>query len=353
MQTAFYNLRSYYAHFMKCILIIFFSFLAKTVDAQRDSLVLKNGDLIVGEIKSMDRGVVTIETAYSDKDFAIEWLGIKRIYSTSHFLVSLKDGRRINGSFRSVDTTSNRVLVETSTGEKVETTLEDMVFLKGIKSKFWSRINAYIDLGLSLTKANNLRQFSVRSGIAYTADKWSLKISYDGIRSSQDSIEDTKRTETGITFKYFLQNDWYLMTSANLLSNTEQALKLRATGKLGGGKYLTHTNKSYWGLGAGLSFNNESFTNGTEKRNSLEAYFGSELNLFDIGDLSLLSNIFVYPSITESGRWRTDFTFDSKYEFPLDLYLKLGFTLNYDNRPAIPGNKTDYVLAFSVGWEFD
>ncbi len=28
--------------------------------AQHDSLVLKNGDVIVGEIKSVDKGVVTI-----------------------------------------------------------------------------------------------------------------------------------------------------------------------------------------------------------------------------------------------------------------------------------------------------
>jgi hypothetical protein len=83
----------------------------------------------------------------------------------------------------------------------------------------------------------------------------------------------------------------------------------------------------------------------------LKAYFGSELNLFDIGDLSLLSNIWAYPSFTENGRWRTDFIFDAKYDLPLDFYIKVGFTLNYDNRPAVKGKETDYVLAFSVGWE--
>jgi hypothetical protein len=56
----------------------------------------------------------------------------------------------------------------------------------------------------------------------------------------------------------------------NFLSNTEQALNLRTTGKLGAGKYIVHTNKQYWGLGAGLSLNNESFTNGTASRSSLK-----------------------------------------------------------------------------------
>jgi len=52
---------------------------------QKDSLVLVNGNVIVGEIKSMDRGVLTIETDYSDDDFKIEWDGIKSIKTDAFF----------------------------------------------------------------------------------------------------------------------------------------------------------------------------------------------------------------------------------------------------------------------------
>jgi len=62
-----------------------------------------------------------------------------------------------------------------------------------------------------------------------------------------------------------------------------------------------------------------------------------------MGDLSLPGNLFIYPSFTESGRWRTDFKIDSKYELPLDFYISMGLTLNYDNRPAVAGKETDYV----------
>ena len=335
--------------FKKNLLIGYFLLLGIATQAQ-DSLVLKNGNVIIGEIKSLDKGVLTIETAYSKNDFTIEWGGIREIFSKSQFLVTLTNGARINGTLESVEGGKKIVITDMSRG-KTETTFEEIVYLKGLKSDFWSRAYASIDAGISFTKANNLKQYNVRSKIGYLADKWQLDLFYDDTRSSQDSVTETKRTEGGIGGKYFLQKDWYLAASLNLLSNTEQALELRTTGKLGIGKYLVHTNKQYWGLGAGLSFNNESFTNGTESRNSLEGYFGSELNLFDIGDLNLLSNIWVYPSITENGRWRTDFIFDAKYDLPLDFYIKLGFTLNYDNRPAVKGKETDYVLAFSIGWE--
>lgn len=317
--------------------------------AQKDSLVLSNGNTIVGEIKSMDKGVLVIETDYSKNDFSIEWLGVKEVYSSTRFLITLKDGSRINGNFKSTGTGS--IVIEGIEGEKIETALSELVYLKGLESEFWSRVHANIDLGLSLTKANNLRQYSMRSTAGYLADKWAADMYYNDNRSQQDSIAETKRTEGGISFKYYLQRDWFLMSDINLLSNTEQALQLRTTAKLGAGKYLIHTNKSYWGLGGGLSYNNESFSNETPGRNSAEAFFGTEFNLFDIGDLNLLSTWYVYPGITEAGRWRSDFKFDTKYDLPLDFYIKLGWTINYDNQPAIQGNETDYVFVISFGWE--
>jgi hypothetical protein len=34
----------------------------------------------------------------------------------------------------------------------------------------------------------------------------------------------------------------------------------------------------------------------------------------------------------------------------MDFYIKSGLTLNYDNKPAVSGSETDYVLFFTVGW---
>jgi len=61
-------------------IITFFISVSTVSDAQKDSLILKNKDVIVGEIKSLDKGVITIETDYSKTDFTIEWSGIKEIY---------------------------------------------------------------------------------------------------------------------------------------------------------------------------------------------------------------------------------------------------------------------------------
>jgi small nuclear ribonucleoprotein (snRNP)-like protein len=300
-----------------CTIAFLISF-SPTLYAQHDSLILKNGNVIVGELKSLDKGVVTIETDYSKNDFTIEWSGIKEIYSRSRFLITLKDGSRINGTFQSVDGGKKINIIEAD-GKQVQATLDDVVYLKGVKSDFWSRVHASVDLGLSISKANNLKQYNMRSSAGYLADKWLAEIYYNDTRSSQDSVAETKRTEAGASFTYFLPKDWYAIASLSTLSNTEQALKLRFTSKAGVGKYIVHTNRSYFGVGGGLSLNHETFTNNTPQRTSLEGYVGSEVNLFDIGDFSLLSNLYVYPSLTESGRWRTDFKLDAKYDLPARL----------------------------------
>ncbi|OQX78479.1 MAG: hypothetical protein B6D61_05360 [Bacteroidetes bacterium 4484_249] len=138
----------------------------------------------------------------------------------------------------------------------------------------------------------------------------------------------------------------------SFLSNTEQKLDLRTVGKLGIGKYVIHNNHTYWGFEGGGTYNNENYWDKTDDKESWEGYFGTELNMFDIGDLSLLTKAMAYPSITEAGRWRADFNFDMNYDLPLDFYIKLGFSLNYDNRPVEGASETDYVLHTGFGWEW-
>jgi len=319
------------------------------IRAQRDSMILSNGDIIVGEIKSMDKGVLIIETEYSDDDFTLKWVEVKEVYSQTRFLITLDDGRRMNSILTT--TKSGTLVIENEIGDLEEINILDLVYLQELENKFWSRVSTSADLGASYNKANHLKQINISSTLGYLADAWGVDFYFTYNGSSQDSVSSTIRKEAGGNYRYFLKQDWYILPEATYLSNTEQALKARITAKFGVGRYMTHTNQSYWGLIGGVSYNEENFTNATPHRNSFEAYAGSELNLFDTGDLSLFSTLYIYPSMTEKGRVRTDFKFDIKYEFYNDFYVKGNVDFNYDNQPAVVGNESDYVLGFSIGWE--
>jgi len=340
--------------FARISFTLFITFCASwNLNAQTDSLTFYNGNYIVGEVKKMDRGVLIVETSYSEDDFTIEWKGIKEIFTQTYFLITLSNGDRYNGYVNS--TAPGKITITTKKGQLVDVDHNEIVWLDDIDKGFWSKLYASIDLGFDITKANNLRQVSSRATLGYLDERWNLDGTYNTLFSKQDNTEDIKRTDGGIGFRYFLPKDWYPLISVNFLQNTEQQLQLRSTIQSGMGKFVVHTNHTYWGFALGASYNDEIYSNdSTPGRRSWEGFLGTELNMFDIGDLSLLTNITAYPSFTESGRWRTDFNFDAKYEMPFDddFYIKFSVTVNYDNQPAEGSSDTDYVLHTGFGWSW-
>lgn len=339
---------------MKKITVFFLLFLVSNLlSAQNDSIVLRNNNKLVGEIKGLDKSVLTLKTPFSDKDFKIKWSHIKEIYSSRLFIISLTNGTRINANINTNHSKVNAVLLK-SEGYTLETELKKIIFLDPIGKSFLSRITAEFDMGIILTKANNSKQFTANAQVGFTANKWSLTGSFSSVLSSQDDVDDIKRIEGNVNFQRLLPNYWFLSTSTNFLSNNEQKLKLRSTGKAGGGYFFKHNNSLYFGAGSGLAFNNETYTDESiPNKNSLEVYLGTEFNKYDIGDLSLMTSLIAFPSITEKGRFRADFKFDMKYDLPLDFYIKMGITYNYDNQPATGASEVDYVFQTSFGWELD
>jgi hypothetical protein len=336
---------------MKFILFLLSILFISSAWAQTDSLIFTGGIVIIGEIKNLNRGVIVIETDYSDNDFKIEWSKVQEIYGTAEYIISLAGGERMTSTISTHPSDSSKVVLYQE-GVELNINISDVVYIKPVEEGFLQKLSASIDLGFTLTKANNLKQFSLRSNIGYLTNKWSADASLDAVRSAQDSIASTKRTDASVGFNYFLPKSWFALVYINFLQNDEQKLKLRSTPKVGIGNYLIQTNSIYWGVYAGADWNNENYTDpAIPNRSNAEANIGTELNLFDMGDLSLLTTLSAYKSISQGNRIRADFKFDIKYDLPLDFYIKLGYTHNYDSQPVEGASENDYVFQTTFGWE--
>lgn len=334
---------------------LFFTLVSISAKAQNDTIYFSDSNIIVGEVKDMTRGVLTVETDYSDSDFKIEWEKVKRFKSKEFFNVALVDRTVLEHVQLTTITDGKMALAGTDSGRVVNTA--DIVYLRSLDDSFWSRVSASIDLGYSITKADNLEQFNTRSSLGYKSNRWMLAATYNQVRSNQDDVAPIKRTDASVSANRQLKNSFFVGAKINFLSNTEQLIKLRTTGQLGGGYYFARTNNMYWNGFLGIAFNNENFLNDpetvepNEDRKSYEGVIGTELNLYDIGDLNLLTNATWYPSITEAGRNRVDLQFDVSYDLPLDFYVKAGITLNYDSDPTAGASNSDYVFQTGFGWE--
>jgi len=226
------------------------------------------------------------------------------------------------------------------------------VYFSQYKNGFKNRFDAEIEFGFNYAKAQNLVQFSSRNSLSYKTDRSTLSAAYNFIRSSQSNTEDVKRSDGLLIYNRLIFRKWFFASSISTLANTEQKIDLRANTQIGLGNYIYSTNKAYWGVRFGVNNNLEKFENDPDRRSSWEGVLGTELNIYDASKLDLKLVVIAYSSFTDAGRFRSDITFDIKYDLPLDFFIRTGLSYNYDNKPALNASDSDYVIRSGIGWEW-
>lgn len=106
-------------------------FISAFAKAQTDTIFFNENNIIVGEVKEMNRGILIIETDYSDKNFEIEWVKVKRFKSEQHFNIALSDRRNIQHvEINSID--DGKIAIAGETGGEI-VAIEDIVYLRQLK----------------------------------------------------------------------------------------------------------------------------------------------------------------------------------------------------------------------------
>jgi len=335
----------------KTTLFLLFTFIVSISIAQ-DTLIAKDGTVLQGEIKELDRGTLSMETSFSDADFTINWLDVKQIISSRSFRFTLANGRRLYGTV-SKDTVSNKLIIIDIVKGSVSIDPVQLVYLKQVDGgSVLDVINLSMDFGFSVSKANNLKSLNGSIKSDYIVSTWAAKGFYNVVRSDQDNAESTNRQEGELTAELFFPSDFYALASANMFKNNAQDINLRSSYSVGLGKYFIHTNRIYFNSDIGIAYTFENYTqDSVSDRKSVEGKIALEYNMFDVGDLSLRTKLNLFPSISERGRLRTVYNFTAKYDLPRDFYIKASVDYQYDTKPVEGVDPEDYVITFGFGWE--
>lgn len=336
---------------MKIFLSVFFGLFFMSAFAQKDTITLKNNNIIVGEVKQLNNNVLTVETSYSDKDFAIEFDKVVSLVLEHRYAVVLSSGLRMYGYVRSE--TQGKVFVTIDDKVAKEVAISEIVVLRKIDDGFWNHFKGSFDFGLNLTQTNSSEQFTFSGALSYMSEKWMHRAEYNQLFTSQDDVEDIKRTDWSLDTKMYLKKKWFLNSNLSFLSNTSQSLKGRFIPSFGVGNYLARNSKLYFLAGTGLTYNIEKYEDASTDKTSLEALLITEFNMFNFKDIDLYFSAIGYPSLSEKGRFRTDANFRFKYDLPFDFYFKTEVQINFDNQPAVNGVKTDYVFSTGFGWKIN
>jgi putative salt-induced outer membrane protein YdiY len=313
-----------------------------------DVVILTNGDRLVGEIKSVEKDILTIETDYSDSDFKIEWDKIASIESTRQFLVETFDGKRLSGSLKP-DAAQKMVVQVGDTTVK----LADVSLVQPFERTFWARFDVGLDFGYSMTRTNSAKQLSLGTNLSYRDEHYADGLFASVFRNAQENAPETQRWEIGNDFRRLLGTRWYVNTTQDFLNTEEHGLDLRTTIGGGAGRYLMRSSSQHLGVGGGLAWTNENYTDAAlPTKDSAEAYLGTEFMTEKLKITDLITRFTYYPSLTISDRYRLTFRFDLDFNLPGDWYFRFGLFDNYDNQPPTGFSKNDYGWSNAFGFKF-
>lgn len=319
----------------------------------QDTIFMHNDQVLIGEIKVLENGVLTVETDYSEDDFTIDWEEVKSIKTETNFVIMLSHKFRFNGTISPDPNNKDYLIIYPKEGSKMFARTLDIVYLKSFDDRFSDRISANIDAGLSVTKASDTKQLSVSGNVSYLYTRLQTDLYVNTLYNVVQDTIVTERDNYGTNWKVFFNKSWYILGAADFLKSDEQNLDLRTTVQTGIGRNIIRNYKMYLVSAAGFALNSEQYLQDTDASGeSVETFAELEFKLYGLKDISMSSKVQYFSGIADLNRRRMNLTLDLKFDLPLDFYIGGNVTYNYDTKEDTEGSKSDYVVKSSVGWKF-
>ena len=317
-----------------------------------DVITLHNGDHVTGEIIRLQYGQLQLSTDDMGTIY-IEWEAIAGIDSNYYFDVEEIGGSRYSGVLGSTPE-GNKVTVSAPAGTGM-IEHQRVTRIAKLESGFWSRIDGAFSAGYSFSKSSDVTVLSGGFDATYRAEDVAASLNIDVNSTTSPDKGTLDRDKIAFSYQWLLENRNYWGGIASLERNEELGIDSRL--QLGGGfgRYVRQTPYSELTAFAGATLTKEWVTGAENSQDSAEGVLAASWRIFRLNSpkTTLTSQLTLYPSITESGRYRGTADVSLRKEIIKDFFLELSFYYDYDNQP--PGEATekdDYNITTSLGYTF-
>lgn len=316
-----------------------------------DTVFLQNGDRIMGDVKELGRDLLKFKTDAMGTVY-IRWTDIQSIETAKALRIELKSGRRVIGSLERAGAAEQLTI---STRDKDELhRIDDLVAFVPLKlQRAWiDRIEGGARFGLNGTKGSDTLQWNLGLNGLYRSENWELSSRWDSIMTDKSDDTSSQRISFTNSYRRLLTDRWFWTAMVNYDKNDELGISGRYSGGGGFGRFLFRTNRFDLMLQAGLLASREFRTDST--KDQLEGYLGGTVAWFQhsFPKTDLKTSIDVIPSLTESGRLRTNLDISLTREFIEDLSLDLRFYYTTDNRAPQESAEDDWGVVTSLEYSF-
>jgi Protein of unknown function, DUF481 len=346
------------------IRFFFLTFLSLTAVPLRarkasDLLVMKNGDRLTCEVKSLNGGVLSVNLDYVDGTLAVDWSEVARLESSQLFVVLAQDGSSHEGTLSTAEAPSGApttIRVTEAMGKVVEIDRSQVVRMTQTSERFYQRFSGAINLGINYSKGNNATQYSFGTEAQYLRERWSAEAIFNSNLSANSGSTTSTRNQLGFRGYHLLPwNNYFYGGVADFLQSSVQGINIQTTLGGGIGRFLKNTNRATISVLGGLSwqatnYNASATTNGTE--NVGAALVAAEIKLFKFKRTNLGVTAILLPALTDPGRVR--FNTNATYYLKLfnNLNWNVSFYENWDSRPPTGFSSSDYGTSSGLSWTF-
>lgn len=317
-----------------------------------DVITLNNGDRITGEILELQYGELSVKT-HSMSTVSIHWPDVVAVESSQNFILEDLSGGHYFGSL-STDTTHKSISIRDS-GVESQLQLLQVTRISPGESTFLSRLQGSFSVGFDYAKSSDITTISGAMDLSYRAPAFAWALSAD-VNSTKDPAQGTLDRDTlSYSYQWLRPHRRFWAGLASLERNEETGIDARFTLGGGIGKYFIQTPRSELSGVIGIAATKEWATGEEDSQDSLEGLLGGTWRIFKFNTpkVSLNATVLLYPSITESGRYRTSSNLTLRREIVSDFYLDLSLYQSYDSDPPdATAEKDDYGITTSLGYSF-
>lgn len=322
-----------------------------------DVLIMLNNDIITGEIKKLEYGILTYSTDDAGT-IEVKWDKVIELRSGNYFEIETQQGEEFFGSLKTPKE-PGMIKISPDSLNSFQIKIADIIRITPIKMRFWNRLDGSISLGFNYTKASNIAQLNYNLSTSYRTRKISNEIKLNGnttygIRQEAEEKENAIRQDISNSFTRYLKNKWYIGAYLTVQKNTEMGLDRRLMIGTGGGNYLIQTNRHELGLLLGLVGMREWLSGEDPTQTNMEGFLNMSYSLYKYD--SPKSNITItgrlFPGLTDWGRIRADINLGLKQEVIKDFFVSINYYETYDSKPGEDASKNDRGIITSIGYSW-
>ncbi|WP_194776209.1 DUF481 domain-containing protein [Pararhodonellum marinum] len=331
--------------------LLSFSFLAQA--QERDTVYLRNGQIMVGKLNKISLG--TIE--FDDVDLNIQNVRYHKIRTlkaaTRTFRIETIDKSIYFGVIKPSNV-FGEVIVDDGFVEQTYH-LDQIYQLVSLEKKFIKKIKGTVSAGYSYTKNSDIGRTNFDWNLHMDEEKFQADFMGSFIFTNNQGEKSRDRENISLVGFYNFSTVLVGGIYFNYQRNIELGLASRLQQGVGFGRRILMKSNLQGMLVTGGVINQERDLAGNSSGSLYEIPLNFRLNYFHYSapNLQFVFNPRVFFGVNQDGRLRFDGDITVNWEVINNLNLGIQTYTNYDNR-ALEGSNTnfDYGLVLNIGYKF-